>query len=52
VTRIAAATRATLDGEPLRPVDGAVLAPIVRDGKTHRLEVALGEDVGPRYRPR
>jgi cyclic beta-1,2-glucan synthetase len=32
--------------------DGAVVLPLRRDGAAHRVEVALGADVGPRYRPK
>ncbi|MBA2244228.1 MAG: hypothetical protein H0W11_04680 [Gemmatimonadetes bacterium] len=42
-------TIAQLDGEPLEIEDGAVLIPLVGDGVVHRVEVVLGQDVGPRY---
>ena len=32
--------------------DGAVIVSLRRDGGTHRVEIALGSDVGPRYVPR
>ncbi|MBX6363879.1 MAG: glycosyl transferase [Gemmatimonadetes bacterium] len=46
------ATTATLDGAPLAVADGAVAIPVRRDGGVHRVDVVLGEDVGPRYRER
>ena len=36
-----------VDGAAVR--DGAVVVPIRRDGAMHRVEIALGRDVGPRY---
>ena len=55
VTRVdedARTTEATLDGERLAVADGAVVIPLTRDGGRHRVEVTLGDDVGPTYRPR
>jgi N,N'-diacetylchitobiose phosphorylase len=46
-------TTVTVNGATTGTVsDGAVTLPLVRDGATHRVEVALGDDVGPRYVPR
>ncbi len=52
VTRGSGPTVATLDGKAAGVVDGAVVAPLLRDGRAHELRVALGPDVGPSYRPR
>ncbi|HET9985323.1 MAG TPA: hypothetical protein VFQ38_17110 [Longimicrobiales bacterium] len=52
IRRATGRTEATLDGERLAIVDGAVAIPIRRDGAVHRVEVALGGDVGSRYRER
>jgi cyclic beta-1,2-glucan synthetase len=48
------ATSVRVDGATMTPAvrEGAVVVPIVRDGATHRVEVALGRDVGPRYEVR
>ena len=48
------ATSVRVDGATMAPAvrEGAVVVPIVRDGETHRVEIALGEDVGPRYEER
>jgi cyclic beta-1,2-glucan synthetase len=32
--------------------DGAVRLPLISDGQEHRIEIALGGDLAPRYRPR
>jgi cyclic beta-1,2-glucan synthetase len=39
------------DGEAIVADDGALRIPVVRDGRMHRVDVALGVDVGPRYAP-
>jgi hypothetical protein len=54
VTRGEGATTARGDGAGEGPsVDGgAVRIPVRRDGGTHRVEIALGGDVGPRYAAR
>ena len=52
VTRASGPTEATLDGVPVEVSEGAVLAPVLKDGDRHLLRVSLGDDVGPRYRPR
>jgi cyclic beta-1,2-glucan synthetase len=54
VTRGEGATTARGDGTGEGPsVDGgAVRIPVRRDGGTHRVEIALGGDVGPRYAAR
>jgi cyclic beta-1,2-glucan synthetase len=49
-----AVTRAdgpTTVAAPAEVRGGAVRIPLVRDGGVHRVEVALGGDVGPRYAP-
>ena len=40
------------DGEAPRVEDGAVVVPLRADGGTHRVQVTLGDDVGPAYAPR
>ena len=47
-------TRVQVDGveDAGRVEDGAVVVPLHRDGALHRVEIALGADVGPRYVPR
>ncbi|HKG95892.1 MAG TPA: protein ndvB, partial [Gemmatimonadaceae bacterium] len=45
-------TTAQLDGKPLAVRARAVEIPLARDGRAHRVEVSLGNDVGPRYEPR
>ncbi|MDQ6831173.1 MAG: glycosyl transferase, partial [Gemmatimonadota bacterium] len=40
---------ATMDGSALTVERGAVVVPLARDGATHRVEIALGADVGPQY---
>jgi N,N'-diacetylchitobiose phosphorylase len=50
--RRAGDTCATLDGEPIGVAEGAVVVPLSRDGREHRVEVELGSDVRPRYEPR
>lgn len=39
------------DGARLTVLDGAVIIPIVRDGRRHEVEIDLAADVGPRYAP-
>jgi cyclic beta-1,2-glucan synthetase len=48
------ATRVLVDGveDEGRVEAGAVVVPLHRDGALHRVEIALGADVGPRYEPR
>jgi len=47
-----AATSVLVDGAVggARVEDGAIVLPLHHDGGTHRVEIALGADVGPRYR--
>ncbi len=44
-----AATSATMNGSSLAVERGAVIVPLARDGASHRVEISLGADVGPRY---
>jgi hypothetical protein len=39
-------------GEAPRVEGGAVLIPVAPGGGTRRVEIALGDDVGPRYQAR
>jgi N,N'-diacetylchitobiose phosphorylase len=45
-------TVARLDGEALEVRGPAVEIPIARDGRAHRVEVSLADDLTPRYEPR
>jgi N,N'-diacetylchitobiose phosphorylase len=52
VRRVAHSTTARARGLEVRVEDGEVLVELRQDGGSHRIEVDLGDDVGPRYRPR
>jgi cyclic beta-1,2-glucan synthetase len=41
----------TVAGSNARLEDGALILPLVPDLATHHIEIELGTDVGPRYRP-
>jgi cyclic beta-1,2-glucan synthetase len=41
----------TVTGAHARVEDGALILPLVSDLAIHRIEIELGTDVGPRYRP-
>jgi N,N'-diacetylchitobiose phosphorylase len=45
-------SEATMDDAALTVRDRAVVIPVHLDGRTHRVHVRLGSDVGPRYEPR
>ncbi len=47
-----AKTIARLDDTPLAVREGAVWIPLDGEGARHQVEVTLGADVGPHYRPR
>ena len=51
VTRSGGLTGARSEGLLVRVEAGAVLVELRSDGGTHRVDVELGPDVGPRYRP-
>jgi len=51
VRRTPGATSARADGLGVRVEQGAVLVELASDGKEHRVEIELGPDVGPSYRP-
>jgi cellobiose phosphorylase len=51
VKRTAGATTARGAGLLIRVEEGAVLVELRSDGGAHRVDVELGPDVGPRYRP-
>jgi N,N'-diacetylchitobiose phosphorylase len=48
----AATTARGASGEQVVVADGAVRIPLAHDGAVHRIEISLGEDVGPRYEQR
>jgi len=52
VRRVAGSTTARATSLEARVEDGAVLVELRQDGGSHRIEVDLGDDVGPQYRPR
>ena len=52
VRRVAGSTTARAAGLTVRVEDDAVLVELRQDGGSHRIEVDLGDDAGPRYRPR
>jgi N,N'-diacetylchitobiose phosphorylase len=52
VRRVAHSTTVRATGLEVRVDDGDVLVELRQDGGSHRIEVDLGDDVGPRYRPR
>jgi N,N'-diacetylchitobiose phosphorylase len=45
------ASRATLDGEALAVVDGAVRVQLAGDGGVHAIRMEVGTDAGRRYEP-
>jgi cyclic beta-1,2-glucan synthetase len=51
VRRTSGATSAQADGLVIRVEQGAILVELGSDGADHRVEIELGPDVGPRYRP-
>jgi cellobiose phosphorylase len=51
VRRTGGATSARGEGMEVRVVDGAVLVELPADGSQRLVEVSLGPDAGPRYRP-
>ncbi len=51
VKRTGGATAARGEGLLVRVEEGAVLVELRSDGGTHRVDVDLGPDAGPRYRP-
>jgi N,N'-diacetylchitobiose phosphorylase len=52
VRRVDGPTSVRAAGLDVRVGDGAVHLPLIRDGHEHRIEIALGGDLAPRYRPR
>ena len=51
VSRTAGPTAARGSGLVVRVTDGVVRVELRSDGGVHRVEVELGNDAGPRYRP-
>jgi N,N'-diacetylchitobiose phosphorylase len=51
VRRTRSATSARANGLAIRVEQGAVLVELGSDGADHRVEIELGPDAGPRYRP-
>ena len=51
VRRTGSATSARAEGLVVRVEQGAVLVELGSDGQDHRIEIELGPDAGPRYRP-
>jgi N,N'-diacetylchitobiose phosphorylase len=51
VRRTGGPTRARADGLVTRVEQGAVLVELGSDAGHHRVEIELGPDAGPRYRP-
>ena len=49
--RTSGATSAQADGLVIRVEQAAILVELGSDGADHRVEIELGPDVGPRYRP-
>ena len=52
VTRVDGPTSVRAAGLDARVGDGAVHLPLISDGQEHHIEIALGADLAPRYRPR
>jgi cyclic beta-1,2-glucan synthetase len=52
VTRVDGPTSVRAAGLDARVADDTVHLPLIRDGQEHRIEISLGADLAPRYRPR
>ena len=52
IRRVGRASSAKCPGLDVRVDNGAVLIELRQDGGRHRVDVDLGDDVGPQYRPR
>ena len=50
--RTSASTSVQVTGLDAHVADGAVRVPLIADGRTHRVNIELGDDINPSYRPR